>query len=155
MPKAVEKEVLSPWANNTHEPSPQESLLDYAYEVPDPTPVAPPVGYKKQPSMVEYIRDMVRSEKLRQEAEAAGYETFEESEDFDVGDDNDPTSPWENEYDPPISEIRSEVERNRKPPSATPGASPGAPPPNPPSDGPGASKPSAAAPAADGKPPGA
>jgi len=34
----------------------------------DSTPIAPPIGYKKTPSMVELVREMVRSEKLRQEA---------------------------------------------------------------------------------------
>lgn len=70
--------------------------------IPDPTPIAPPVGYVRQPSITERIRDMVRSERLRAEVEAAGAETFEESEDFDVGDDFDPQSPYEEIFDPPI-----------------------------------------------------
>lgn len=76
-------------------------------EVLDPTPVAPPVGYKKQPSMVEVVRDMVRSERLKLEAEAAGYESFEEADDFDVADAEGemPPSKWENEGDPPIGEL--------------------------------------------------
>lgn len=69
-------------------------------EIPDPTPVAPPVGYVKQPSLVEQIRAMVRSEKLRLEAEAMGAETFEDADDFDVGDDFDPTSPYEADFEP-------------------------------------------------------
>lgn len=72
----------------------------------DPVPLAPPVGYKKQPSMVEIVRDMVRGERLRQEAEAAGVETFEEADDFDVGDDPElMRSGWENDFDPPIVEL--------------------------------------------------
>jgi len=36
----------------------------------------------------------------------AGAETFEESEDFDVDDDiPDPTTPYEADFDPPISEL--------------------------------------------------
>lgn len=66
----------------------------------NPTPVAPPVGYKKQPSLHDQIREMVRSEKLRQEVEEAGFETMEEADDFDVGDDYDPTSPYEHNFDP-------------------------------------------------------
>lgn len=69
-------------------------------EILDPTPVAPPIGYKRQPSMVEHIAAMVRSERLRQEAEAAGAETWEEADDFDVGDDYDPGSPYEGDFDP-------------------------------------------------------
>lgn len=64
-------------------------------EVGNPVPIAPPLGYKKQPSLSDQIRDMVRSEHLRQAAENAGMETFDEAEDFDVGDDVDPDSPYE------------------------------------------------------------
>lgn len=68
--------------------------------------IAPPLGFVRQPSMVEYIRRMVKSEHLRQAAEAAGAETFEEADDFDVGDpdDNFPMSPHElREFDPAIN----------------------------------------------------
>lgn len=63
-------------------------------EIPDPTPMAPPVGYKKQPSMFDIVREQVRLSKL---AEEAGAESFEEANDFDVGDDYDPESPHETE----------------------------------------------------------
>lgn len=68
----------------------------------DPTPMAPPIGYKKHPSMVEIVRDMVRGERLKQLAEESGHETFEESEDFDVEDEQILRSQWENEFDPPL-----------------------------------------------------
>lgn len=72
----------------------------------DPTPLAPPIGYVKHPSMVEIVRNMVRGERLRQEAEAAGAETFEEADDFDIGDDGeDLRSGFENDHDPPIEEL--------------------------------------------------
>jgi len=92
---------------------------DTGHPVPDPTPMAPPIGYKKQPSMVEIVREMVRSERLRQEAMAAGHETFEEADDFDVDDDPpDLKSGWENDFDPPIRELTSagaaEVSRKEK-----------------------------------------
>lgn len=75
-------------------------------QILDPVPMAPPIGYKKHPSMVEIVRDMVRSEKLKQEAEASGHETFEESEDFDVEDEPIPMqSPWENDHDPSLEEL--------------------------------------------------
>lgn len=67
----------------------------------DPTPIAPPVGYRKSPSLREQIREMVRSERLAQELAASGYETFEEADDFDVDDDEDPNSPYEVHFDPP------------------------------------------------------
>lgn len=70
-------------------------------------PMAPPLGYVKQPSIAERIRDMVRSEHLRLAAEAAGQETFEEADDFEVGEDFDPHSPFEENFDqlitPPAS----------------------------------------------------
>jgi len=70
-------------------------------EVVSAVPMAPPIGWKKQPSMIEHIKALVRSERLAQEAAAAGFETPEEADDFDVGDDYDPTSPYEHNFDPP------------------------------------------------------
>lgn len=61
--------------------------------VPDPTPMAPPIGYKRQPSMVEIIREQIRLAGL--EAANQGYESFEEADDFDVGDDPELRSPYE------------------------------------------------------------
>lgn len=77
-----------------------KQLDDRGRELLDPRPLAPPVGYQKQPSMIEHIRAMVRSEALRQAAEAHGAESFEDADDFDVGDDYDPTSPYEGEFEP-------------------------------------------------------
>lgn len=70
-------------------------------ELLDPVPMSPPVGYKKQPSMFDTIRGMVRSARLAEEAEAAGMETFEEADDFDIEDDPpDPSTPYETRFDP-------------------------------------------------------
>lgn len=71
----------------------------------DPTPMAPPVGYRRQPSLAEQIREMVRSEKLAQELAATGAETFEEADDFDVEDEFDPSTPWENDFDPAVRDM--------------------------------------------------
>jgi len=77
-------------------------------EKPDPTPMEPPIGFNRQPSLAEQIRTMVRSEALRQAAEKAGAESFEEADDFEVGDDYDPSSPYEQDFDQvPISELRA------------------------------------------------
>lgn len=96
----------------------EKGLNEDGSPVLDPTPMAPPIGYKKQPSMVDIIRDMVQSENLRREAMAAGAETFEESEDFDVGDDPEQLrSPYENDFDPPVSELvqaAREIEEKQK-----------------------------------------
>lgn len=115
--KSAQVDLESYLDNLARQPSAQSNYLDAkGRELPDPTPMAPPVGYKKQSSMVEIVREMVRGERLKQEAEAAGMESFEDSEDFDVGDDadQDPGSPWENEYDPPISEVRRAVDEDKK-----------------------------------------
>lgn len=78
-------------------------LNELGQELVSPVPVAPPIGWKKTPSLTEQIRAMVRSEALRMAAEASGAETFEEADDFDVEDDPSPVSPyeeWEPVFDP-------------------------------------------------------
>lgn len=84
-----------------------KAKMDRAWpgEAVDPTPVAPPVGYKKQPTIWEQQRMLIRQELSRQ-AEAKGFETFEESDDFAVGDDFDPNSPYEADFDPPSSAVQ-------------------------------------------------
>lgn len=76
----------------------------------DPVPIEPPIGYQKQPSMMELVRDMVRSEKFK---EGLGEnESFEEADDFDVGDEPDLLrSPHEFEDQPSIAEL---VEEGKK-----------------------------------------
>lgn len=68
-------------------------------EVNDPVPVDPPVGYKAQPSMFEIVRKMIREEKLKAALEAEGFESPEEADDFEVGDDYEPSSPYEHNFD--------------------------------------------------------
>lgn len=107
-------------------------MTDDGREIPDPVPMAPPIGYIKQPSMVEHIRNMVRSEQLRMAAEEAGAESFEEADDFDVGEDELPGTPWEAEFEP-VSELRrrqAEAERGGSggtPPPVAPRSEPEAP----------------------------
>lgn len=124
------------------QPTKASNLDAHGREIPDPTPMAPPVGYNRQPSLSEQIRAMVRSERLAQEVAAAGYETFEEADDFDVGDDFEPSSPYEGNFDP-IPAADRDILMGRSPPPESPPASltePPAPPaPVPPSDGPKAS----------------
>lgn len=72
-------------------------------EIPDPVPRAPPVGFRRELSMAERVRRMVRSETLALEAERAGYESFAEADDFDVDDEMaDPETPYEALFDPPV-----------------------------------------------------
>ena len=85
------------------DPETGEQLHDErGYEIPDPNPMQPPVGYNPQPSLAQQIRQMILSQKLADEAAAAGLETFEEADDFDVGDDFDEErhSPYEGNFDP-------------------------------------------------------
>lgn len=70
------------------------ALDSFGREMPDSTPIAPPLGYQKQPSMVDHIRALV-ARGLDTQARAAGLETFEEANDFEVGDDYEPETPYE------------------------------------------------------------
>lgn len=78
-------------------------------EIPDATPMQPPIGFNRQPSLAQQIRSMILSEKLRQAAEESGAETFEEADDFDVGDDFEdlPRSQYEANFDPMTPEERA------------------------------------------------
>lgn len=106
-------------------------LDQHGREVPDSTPMAPPIGYIPQVSLFDQVRDLVTRHQ-RELAEAGG-ETLEEFEDLDVGDDEDyiPESEYENDGDPSIAEINRAVEEHRKasaaaaaPPTGAPAAPP-------------------------------
>lgn len=81
-------------------------------EVPDPRPMAPPVGYKKQPSIFELVREATAREVALYAANREP-ESFEEADDFEIDDDYDPHSPWENDFDPPWSEVRKAIAEDR------------------------------------------
>lgn len=66
-------------------------LTEFGGEMPDPVPMAPPVGFKRQPSIFENMREMVRVE-LSRRASEEGFETEEEAEDFNVREDIEPVS---------------------------------------------------------------
>lgn len=61
---------------------------------PDPTPVAPPIGYTPEQSMFDRMRELVRRE-ISQGAAQEGFETMEEADDFVIDDDVEPFSPYE------------------------------------------------------------
>lgn len=99
------------------------------FEVPDDTEMAPPIGFIKQPSMMELIAKMVRSENLRQAAESAGFESFDEADDFDVDDeDGEPISAYQMEDGFEPIHQSSEVPTPRQPPASTPPENNSAPP---------------------------
>lgn len=81
-------------------------------ELPDPTPIAMPVGYHKPEPLIEQIRRLVKNE-LSRKAEADGFESFEEADDFDTGEDAELRSPYELDDrpidDPAKPEVKTEV----------------------------------------------
>lgn len=101
-----------------------KSLDEHGRERLSSTPVAPPIGYNRQPSLWETIRNMVRSERLAEEVRLAGAETFDEADDFDVGDDFDPSSPYEMDFDlaspAELRERRKKAEEAEAPPHQEP-----------------------------------
>lgn len=72
-------------------------------EIPDPDPIAIPLGFKKPETLAEAVRRLVRSDDWAKQMTDDGQETFEEADDFDVGDDFDPSSPFEQIFDPVLN----------------------------------------------------
>lgn len=95
-----------------------EKLLDpLGRELCDPTPMAPPVGYNPQPTLVEQMRMMIQGERLRLAALEAGYETFEEADDFELDEDPFPRSPHEeDEFSTPVRELKKRQRDAEAPP---------------------------------------
>lgn len=71
-------------------------------ELMDPTPIAVPFKFQQR-SQFDWMRQFIRQEVSRHAAEQ-GYESFEEANDFNVGDDFDPTTPYEEQFDPETGE---------------------------------------------------
>jgi len=77
-------------------------LDEFGHEVPDPTPLQIPAGFKRPETLAEQVQRLVRGAISRQAAEE-GMETFEESEDFDIPDDpDDPSTQYEEYFDPTL-----------------------------------------------------
>jgi len=82
---------------------------DGRFELPDPVPMAPPVGYSAPPDLASMIRSMVRAEAFRQAVDKNDFETFEEADDFDIDDDPiDPLTPYEKVFEAPPAK-KSEI----------------------------------------------
>lgn len=119
----------------TFEQSVQSQYLDeHGREKPNPLPLAPPVGYVKRKTIAETIREAIAQASF--EAAQRGAETEAEANDFDVGEDMEPHSPWENDFeiDPALEAmlaLQSAPPAKPAPPassSATPSPSPTVPP---------------------------
>lgn len=81
----------------------------------NPVPLEPPLGYRREPSLAEQIRQQIRLEKLRQWEAEFEEETEEEADDFHVEDEFEPMSPHENDHVPTIAELKKQaVEINEK-----------------------------------------
>lgn len=87
-------------------------LTETGAEIHDEPPVALPAHYKRPPTLAEQVRTMCRTHISRMAAEA-GHESWEEADDFDVGDDYDPSSPHELVFDPELGrEIPQEIKQS-------------------------------------------
>lgn len=93
---------------------PKPRLDKNGHEIPDPTPVALPTGFKRPEMLAETVARLVRRE-ISERADLAGFETFEEAEDFEIGDDFEPNSPYEQFFDPLLGKDMS-VDQFRKNP---------------------------------------
>lgn len=73
-------------------------------EICDSTPIETPLHINRPMSIAERVRSLVQGELSRRAAEQ-GHESFEEADDFDVGDDYDPTSPYEQNFDQQLAPL--------------------------------------------------
>lgn len=106
----------------------------YGRFIPDGRPMQPPIGYRAEPSLIERVREMVRSENLQREIAEQGLETFEESNDFYIEDEPDshPMSMWENDEDTPIEMLLAKQREAAEAAAAASGGDDGPKPPTPP-----------------------
>lgn len=78
-------------------------------EVIDPTPMQPPLGYKKTLSLSEQIAQQVRIANLKILEDMALEETEDEADDFNVGEDFEPYSPHENDHMPSLGNLKKKA----------------------------------------------
>lgn len=81
-------------------PDGRSHILPDGSEVPDPKPVALPVGFERPESIHDLIRRLVTDPSIRDEMKNAELESFDEADDFDIEDDVMVNSPHEDVYDP-------------------------------------------------------
>jgi hypothetical protein len=92
------------------------TINDKGQEVPDPRPVEIPAGFKIPESLDKQIARLVAG-RLSDIAEENGFESFEESEDFDVEDPEDVEidTPYEMHFDPMLGDDVSHDMLQRNP----------------------------------------
>ncbi len=78
-----------------------KSTLDaQGHEVPSDVPLTIPIGFSIPETLNEQVARLVRHHRFAEALGDAEGETFEEADDFDVGEDFDPSSPYEQVFDP-------------------------------------------------------
>lgn len=89
-------------------------LNERGHEILDPNPVEIPVGFHQPPTLEARMRALIRTE-MSQLAAQKGEETFEEADDFDIGDDFDPTSPYEQhfDHDDNIDSLKTQIKESK------------------------------------------
>lgn len=78
-------------------------------EVIDPTPMQPPLGYKRSLSLSEQIAQQVRIAHLRILEDSALEETEDEADDFEIGEDYEPLSKHENDHMPTLANLKKKA----------------------------------------------
>lgn len=73
----------------------QPGYNEVGQEIPDPNPIEVPAHLRRPKSIEDRIRAVIESERARAVAESQGFETFEEANDFNVGDDDEFVSQYE------------------------------------------------------------
>lgn len=87
------------------------TLDKQGHEVPSDKPIALPTGMKRPETLQEQISRLVRHEQFAQAVTGdQDEESFDEADDFEVGEDFDPSSPYETVFDPIIQRDVSPAE---------------------------------------------
>lgn len=75
-------------------------------ELGDPTPLEPPLGHRRSLSLAEQIGQQVRIAQLKILEDSMSPETEEEADDFEVGEDYEPLSRYENDHMPTLANLK-------------------------------------------------
>lgn len=67
-------------------------------EMMDPTPVALPIAFKRPESVGQMMQRLIKNH-YSKVAAAEGLDSFDDADDFDIGDDVEPKSPYESDLD--------------------------------------------------------
>lgn len=87
----------------------EEKHTEEGFEIVDPTPMQPPLGYKRSLSLSEQIAQQVRIAHLKILEDSAVSETEEEADDFEIGDDYEPLSKYENDHMPTLGNLKKKA----------------------------------------------